>query len=78
MLKPPRSFRSVVLLALGVSISGSLCGCMKVADALVNGMFDGSSDHRAEKAYRRQGASENEAKQRVFEDDFFKDAGGRP
>ena len=47
-------------------------------DVLVHGALDGSSDDHAEKAYRRQGASESEAKQRVFEDDFFKDAGGRP
>ena len=47
-------------------------------DILVHGIIEGSSDHRAEKAYRRPGASEKEAKQRVFEDDFFKDVGGRP
>ena len=47
-------------------------------DVLVHGALDGSSDDDAEKAYRRQGASEKEAKQMVFEDDFFKDVGGRP
>jgi len=41
-------------------------------------MFESSSQHRAERAYRRQGASEREAKQFVFEDEFFKDVGGRP
>ena len=47
-------------------------------DVLVDGLIEGSNDKHAEKAYRRQGASEKEAKQMVFEDDFFKDVGGRP
>ena len=45
-------------------------------DVLVHGMIDGSRDDHAEKIYQHQGASASEAKQRVFEDDFFKDAGG--
>jgi hypothetical protein len=51
---------------------------VKIIDVLVDGMIDGSRDHRAEKAYRRKGASEKEAKRLVFEDEFFKDVGGRP
>jgi len=78
MQKPPRCFRSIGLLALCILASFSLCGCVKIIDVLVDGMIDGSRDHRAEKAYRRQGASEKEAKRLVFEDEFFKDVGGRP
>jgi hypothetical protein len=78
MQKSPPSFRFIGLLALCISTTFLLCGCVKIMDVLVDGMIEGSSDHRAEKAYRRQGASEKEAKQRVFEDEFFKDVGGRP
>jgi hypothetical protein len=47
-------------------------------DGMIDGTIDDSIDRRAEKAYRRQGASKKEAKQLVFEDEFFKDVGGRP
>jgi len=47
-----------------------------LADSVVDSI--GSSDRDAEKAYRRKGASEKEAKRLVHEDEFFEKVGGSP
>ena len=68
------SFCSLAVVACcTVSIFGP-CSCSAIVDSL----FEGARDHRAEKRYQRDGATPREAKQMVFEDDFFKDVGGRP
>jgi hypothetical protein len=54
----------------------SICCCS--CSAILDGLVDGAADRRAEKRYERGGATPREAKQRVFEDEFFKDVGGRP
>lgn len=75
---------NVILAALSLAAS-ALTGCGSVAEtmisipfALVSGSIEAASDSRAEKRYIKEGATPSEAKQRVFEDDFFKDVGGRP
>ena len=69
-----RRIRSLALLSLCAASSVSFCSC----SAIVGGLIDGAIDHRAEKRYERGGATPREAKQMVFEDEFFKDVGGRP
>ncbi len=44
----------------------------------MDSLFDGASDRRSQKRYERDGATPREARQMVFEDDFFEDVGGRP
>ena len=61
-------------MAMMLAASFALTGC----SAIVEGLLEGASDRRAEKRYERGGASPREARQMVFEDDFFKDVGGRP
>jgi hypothetical protein len=77
VMKPPKNHARVRRLALAALCAGGsvcFCGC----SAMVDSLMDGASDRRAEKRYQRDGATPREAKQMVFEDDFFKDVGGRP
>ena len=66
--------RSLVLFSSCVALAFCFCGC----SAIVESLIDGAIDRRTEKRYERDGATPREAKQMVFEDDFFKDVGGRP
>ena len=71
---PNKHLRPLAFLPLCLGVSFALTGC----SAIVESLLEGASDRRAEKRYERGGATPREAKQMVFEDDFFKDVGGRP
>lgn len=45
---------------------------------MIDILIDSAIDNRAQKEYERDGATPRQAQQMVFEDDFFKDVGGRP
>jgi 1,6-anhydro-N-acetylmuramate kinase len=66
--------RRLAWLSLGSAAVFSFCGCSTMIDILI----DSAIDNRAQKEYERDGATPRQAQQMVFEDDFFKDVGGRP
>jgi hypothetical protein len=66
--------RRLAWLSLCSAAVFSICGCSTMIDILI----DSAIDNRAQKEYERDGATPRQAQQMVFEDDFFKDVGGRP
>ena len=71
-LSKPR--RSVLMYSICAIATLCLCGCSEILDRVL----ERESDRRAERQYIRSGDTPKEAQRKVYEDNFFRNVGGRP